>query len=814
MKTFTKRFTATLLCLLMAFPISAEEEVHDHSEVTEITAEEAATSGMIGESNVAWSFDTSTGRMNITGNGGCSTFTSADDQPWAEYREQITEVWFMDMDSLSITDISYWFDGCTSLVTAEIPYTTSVIGERAFADCPSLETVMFYYTDQTFTIGANAFETDELSMLELRYIPASESTFEILAGYDWIADNRRPSYTDVYGMMVLATSYCFACGETCRYTEEYEPWTDTYHNIRWWCSNCGDDMNEGTNAERHEMEYGVCIWCGYEDEDYECPHDYTDTDWYGCEWEEYCEDCGEFIDSGIDHGYTETDWNGCEWTEYCEDCGEVFDEGVDHARFTYDDWEYYSSTRHRRFYGCPDCGEGDYEYDYHSTSTEYSQYSSTQHEEREYCEDCSTTVDSSYESHSFSYGTWTNYDGTQHRRTATCYTCGYSTYEYAGHSLTNGSWKSYNSTQHYRTKSCSCGYSTTEYANHSLTYGSWANYSATQHRRTVSCATCGYSTYEYANHSITTGSWSSISATQHSRTKSCSCGYSTTETESHSLSYGEWITNEGNDYSTTHKRTVSCSCGYSITEYEKHNCYGIDDWQNYNENEHTRHEQCDCGYKRTIYSPHKDTTTKESVSDPEHNLIKTCDECGRIDTTSEPHEFTYSDWEYVSEEQHQRVKSCSCGYSADVFDSHQDSDDDGTCDDCDYLMLCFSVTVPATLNLTVSKEGTVYAASSAQIVNNSMGAVSVTNVMLNTENGWEIVPYSTNMANTKVDAKLIGFYLNGAESDGSDYLTLSNNWQINKNDALDLTYDAVVSATSDPINEQVLTVVFVLGWTA
>ena len=85
---------------------------------------------------------------------------------------------------------------------------------------------------------------------------------------------------------------------------------------------------------------------------------------------------------------------------------------------------------------------------------------------------------------------------------------------------------------------------------------------------------------------------------------------------------------------------------------------------------------------------------------------------------------------------------------------------------------------------------------------------------LSTENGWQLVPYSTNMADVKVDSKRIGFALNGAESDGSATLPMSGSWVIAKGTALSLDYDAVVSATSKPINEQVLTVVFVLDWAA
>jgi hypothetical protein len=59
--------------------------------------------------------------------------------------------------------------------------------------------------------------------------------------------------------------------------------------------------------------------------------------------------------------------------------------------------------------------------------------------------------------------------------------------------------------------------------------------------------------------------------------------------------------------------------------------------------------------------------------------------------------------------------------------------------------------------MTVSKYGEVYTADNAVIVNNSTGTVAISGVTIQAENGWTLVPYSSNMANTKVDSKLIGF---------------------------------------------------------
>lgn len=302
-----------------------------------------------------------------------------------------------------------------------------------------------------------------------------------------------------------ASAYCPYCNATRSYTYEYVARDSDTHMERMWCSSCGLDMNEGVIYSDHSyMDYG----------------DYLK-----------CTDCGYKLEGTVScsHTSTRTSWDGCEWSEYCRSCGELVDYGISHGTYEYSAWEYYSSAKHRRLYACSDCGEGSYSYGSHSTTTSYAQSNASQHKVSNYCSVCSTTVSSSYESHSFSYGSWSNYSATQHRRLATCSSCGYSTYEYANHPLSYGTWSSVSGTQHRRTVSCStCNYSTYEYGDHPLTYGAWTNYSSTQHRRTATCSTCSYSTYEYGDHPLSYGAWSSASSTQHKRTVSCTtCSYST-----------------------------------------------------------------------------------------------------------------------------------------------------------------------------------------------------------------------------------------------------------------------------------------------
>ena len=125
----------------------------------------------------------------------------------------------------------------------------------------------------------------------------------------------------------------------------------------------------------------------------------------------------------------------------------------------------------------------------------------------------------------------------------------------------------------------------------------------------------------------------------------------------------------------------------------------------------------------------------------------------------------------------------------------------------------FSVTVPAGLPLAVTEDGVVTSSTDAAIANNSTCDVRVTGISLRTDNGWTLVPFGYNMAAAKVDSKLIGFAIGGAQSvnnGDSEALTLTGDWNIDAGSTLPLDYDANVSATSVGIDEQVLTVVFVV----
>ena len=528
----------------------------------------------------------------ISGSGGCAAFSSAADQPWAAVREQITSVFFEDPSLLSIYDLAYWFDGCVSLTTAEIPYTTPVIGTRAFYGCASLTTVMTYYGDSVLAeIGADAFYLpyDSGSTLYIGYLIGYPESTVPLHTYDWTGSNRSSLYfMDVYSTNAL-TSVVGAC------------------------PSCGKQSLQGTYVAQSHTSRGHAEY-------YEC---------YLCHYTKYL---GSYVYKN-------------------------------HGSGSYGSWT------------CPSCGSHSWVLDYESDAT------CTRNGYREYSCDCGQSKrETVYATgHNYSYGSWEQYSSSQHRRENYCRYCGATDYDYASHSYSYGSWSSAGSSQHSRSMTCRyCGYSDTQYASHSLSYGSWSSHSDTQHRRTGSCTTCSYSTTDYGAHTFSYGSWTDHSSTQHRRTKRCT----------------------------------------------------------------------------------------------------------------------------------------SCAYSGYDYADHVDSNGDGVCDGGGRERSRFSVSVPASLTVTVSEHGVVYTATGAGIVNNSSSAVRVSGVTLRAENGWTIVPYATNMAAQKVDSKKIGFALDRmqtAATGKSEQLTASS-MTVSAGATLPLSYDAVVSASSAAINEQVLTIVFVVGW--
>ena len=737
-----RKLTALFLVLCMMLSLS----------VSAFAAEKTPTGYL------TWTLDDS-GTLTISGNGRIAAFTSADDQPWHEMRENITSVKFDPGAHMVVPDVAYWFADCINLKSCVLPSFTN-LGADAFKDCANLNRLQLHYNDESFYISDTAFSGVDMSVLEI--VTCDEVTMGIL-------DAKGITFVAAYPVLMISSGACGVSGcncSSCSFTYDYEQKDESKHYVWECCTNCSANEYAYRHTQSHSFNSrGVCTKCGYE-EDATCQHDNTYTSWDGCDWEEICRDCGEVVDWGTSHG-----------------------------SYSYGDWEYYSTSQHRRYGTCDDCGGGGkYQYGRHSTSTEYYEYNETQHTVEKYCSVCNSDVGSATkQNHSLKYGNWENDSDTQHRRSASCSLCGYS--------------------------GCT-------YANHSFKYGTWANFSDSQHRRTRSCATCSTSDYEYAGHSFTYGKWSSVSDTQHKRTKTCSvCKASGEEYADHVDANGD---GKCDDCGATVSLTVTWDAGSnggtvggknSVTTSVAPNQTAVAPGYTPVKAGHTfsgwytektngaLYNTVTITAARTFYAqfaPAEYKITWDLGTGKTETTDQTYGE--KLNLPTEPTRKGYAFLGWFTQETGGTQVDGNTVFKEVASTTYYAHWEEAT---------VFSVVVPAVLPVTVDQNGKVYV-SNAEIVNHSTAAVQVSSVTLTAENGWTLVPYASDMSHAKVDSNQIGFKINSAQTSktgSTEQFELTSPWQINEEESLTLTYDAVVSALSQPVtNANILSVLFVVEW--
>ena len=768
MKNF-KKFTAFVLALCMLFSLSVaafaaeadEHTIYDSAPDEEtVVSNEAATSGTIQNSGIRWSLDEK-GWLTISGSGEAPVFQSADDQPWAAVRDQITEVWFEDVETLTIPDLAYWFEGCVSLTTAELPLAPT-IGKHAFYNCSKLSTLTMYYGETVLnSIGEDAFwrEADSGDTLYIAYIIGYPEATVPFYTYDWAASNRSSRYFyDLYGVYQNADAATTAPN--------------------------GIKKAPGISVQSTGSIIGNCPSCGK----YSFQGTYV-----------------EVAHSSRGHA----NYNECYLCHYVQYLG----------TYTYKSHGaggYGSGT-------CPDCGSHTWVLQSQQaatcTSNGYRSYS---------CACGQTKSETIYSSgHSYSYGSWEQYSSSQHRRTGSCRNCGATDYDYASHSMSYGSWSNSSSSQHSRTASCrTCGYSTTDYGNHSYSTGSWSKYSDTQHRRSKTCSGCGASTYDYADHSYSYGSWTRADDTQHKRTKTCSvCKASSEEYADHVDANGD---GKCDDCGATVSLTVTWDAGSnggtidgkaSFSETVKPNSKPTAPGSVPVKTGYTFKGWFTAKSGGSLYSTVTITSSTTFYAQFEANKYAVTWDLGT--GQSETTEQTYGEKLVLPTEPVRKNAEFLGWFTEKAGGTEVNSNTTYSTDgETTYyahweITEIFSVTVPVTLPLVIDESGKVHTGT-AEIINASTGEVVVSSVGISTKNGWQLVPYTTDMAHAKVDAKQLGFKINDAQTSktgDAETFALSSPWEITENGRLPISYDAVVSAVSKAITEQeVLSVVFVLEW--
>ena len=737
-----RKLTALFLVLCMMLSLS----------VSAFAAEKTPTGYL------TWTLDDS-GTLTISGNGRIAAFTSADDQPWHEMRENITSVKFDPGAHMIVPDVAFWFSGCTNLKSCVLPSFAN-LGADAFKDCANLNRLQLHYNDESFYISDTAFSGVDMSALEI--VTCDEVTMGIL-------DAKGITFVAAYPVLMISSGACGVSGcncSSCSFTYDYEQKDESKHYVWECCTNCSANEYAYRHTQSHSFNSsGVCTKCGYE-EDTSCQHNNTYTSWDGCDWEEICRDCGEVVDWGTSHG-----------------------------SYSYGDWEYYSTSQHRRYGTCDDCGGGGkYQYGRHSTSTQYYEYDDTKHTVEKHCSVCNSDVGSSTtQSHSLKYGSWENDSDTQHRRSATCSLCGYSGYAYANHSFKNGSWSNYSDAQHRRTKSCStCSTSDYEYAGHSFTYGKWSSASETQHKRTKTCSVCKASGEEYADH---------VDANGDGKCDDCGATVSLTVTWD-AGSNGGTVGGKNSVTTSVAPNKTAVAPGYTPVK-AGHTFSG---W--YTEKTGgALYSTVTITTARTFYAqfaPAEYKITWDLGTGKTETTNQTYGET--LNLPAEPARKGYAFLGWFTQETGGTQVDGNTVFKEVASTTYYAHWEEAT---------VFSVIVPAVLPVTVDQNGKVYV-SNAEIVNHSTSAVQVSSVTLTAENGWTLVPYASDMSHAKVDSNQIGFKINSAQTSktgSTEQFELTSPWQINEEESLTLTYDAVVSALSQPVtNANILCVLFVVEW--
>ena len=768
MKNF-KKFTAFVLALCMLFSLSVaafaaevdEHTIYDSAPDEEtVVSNEVATSGTIQNSGIRWDLDNK-GWLTISGSGEAPVFTSADDQPWAAVRDQISEVWFEDVETLTIPDLAYWFEGCGNLTTAELPLAP-VIGRHAFYNCPKLSTLTMYYGETVLnSIGEDAFwrEADAGDTLYIAYIIGYPEATVPFHTYDWTASNRSDRYFyDLYGVYQNADAGSAA---TSGIKKAPGISVQSTGSIIGNCPSCGKYSFQGTYVEvahssRGHANYNEC---------------------YACHYVQYL---GTYTYKS--HGA------GAYGSGTCPDCGS-------HTWILQNEQAATCTSNGYRSYSCA-CGQ---------TKSE--------------------TIYSS--GHSYSYGSWEQYSASQHRRENYCRNCGATDYDYASHSMSYGAWSNSSSSQHSRTASCrTCGYSTTDYGNHSFTTGSWSKYSDTQHRRSKTCSGCGASTYDYADHNYSYGSWTRADDTQHKRTKTCAaCKTSSEEYADHVDANGD---GKCDDCGATVSLTIKWDAGTnggtidgkaSITTTGKPNMTAAAPTSTPIKVGHAFKGWYTAASGGSLYNTVTITAAKTFYAQFTANSYTLTWDVG--DGTTEETKQTYGEKLTLPTEP-TRKNAEFLGWFTEATGGTQVTANDTFTETADKTYYAhweitevFSVTVPVVLPLTVDENGEVHTGA-AEIINGSTGEVIVSSVSISTKNGWQLVPFNTDMAHVKVDAKQLGFKINDsvtAKTGDTETLVLRGPWDIAENGKLPISYDAVVSAVSKAVTEQeVLSIVFVLEW--
>ncbi|MBQ6707976.1 MAG: leucine-rich repeat domain-containing protein, partial [Clostridia bacterium] len=257
MRKFTNKFLAILMCLTMMLTIAPLSGI-----VPLVSA--ATYSGSCG-TNLTWTLNTSTGMLEITGEGDMTDWSSADYVPWYSYTEDIKIVNIGD----GVSNIGYCaFEDCSNLTNIIIPDSVTSIGDRAFCRCTNLTNITMSTT--VTVIGDYAFRN--CTNLTSIIIPVSVTNI----GYSafGFCNNLKDIYycgtEEDWGKISIDSNNTIITNATLHYNHHLHSYvpsitkdsTCTEKGTKTYFCDCGDSYEEKIDLAKHNYENGACTKCG------------------------------------------------------------------------------------------------------------------------------------------------------------------------------------------------------------------------------------------------------------------------------------------------------------------------------------------------------------------------------------------------------------------------------------------------------------------------------------------------------------------------------------------------------------------------
>lgn len=128
------------------------------------------------------------------------------------------------------------------------------------------------------------------------------------------------------------------------------------------------------------------------------------------------------------------------------------------------------------------------------------------------------------------------------------------------------------------------------------------------------------------------------------------------------------------------------------------------------------------------------------------------------------------------------------------------------------------VTVPSSLSIDMDRGGNILTAKSAKIINNSQGAVVVSDVQVTPKNSWSISSFDKDFSQDRIGTKKLALKINNSKTTDSGMNWVDNNTVIPgvggaKSPELPLTYEAKLPIQDTILsNENIADVMFTIDW--